>query len=555
MSSTPPVPPLQNPALDALRARLATAMRAQANPQAMLRGALEELRQHDWQAWLEYARAFSSVAAPQLAAALLDEATQLWPLNAELRVGLGHALRLSQRNAEAEAAFRHVLQDAPGHEQAALALAFLLRECGRIDAASAVVLDLWERQGKGLEATLKAGAFLEECRRPQWVAQVYETALAQGQRDPRILAAAGDVAMVLGQFELGRQHLLAALDAGLELKDWAGFFMRLANNRRYATADDPDFARFEQAWADPSLDEEVRIASGFALGKARIDIDDYPGAVDVLRQANTMQHRRRPWNASAFKDFVATQISVPLPSVVSVAGFESVIPVFVVGLPRTGTTLVESMLARHPQVRSRGEMNWLPFLNFELTAKRRTNDPAALRQAASIYLTHLRQDDAPARWYIDKNPHNLRYLGLIARLFPHARIVHCARDRRDTAVSIWSQLFAHQDVDYAYAMEDIATFAHGHDRLMDHWRKCLDLPVFELEYERLIDQPGGVLQQIGDFLGLPGQDLVAAESDGCSAIFTASAWQARQPMYRSSVGRWRRFAPYLPELQECFRSA
>jgi len=518
----------------------------------MLEDALVQLRSADWPAWLEYARIFSGAGAPQLGVALLGEATQRWPQNAELRIGWGHALRLSQRIAEAELAFRHVLRTFPGHEQAALALAFMLRDNGRIDAASTVALDLWRAQGRGAEATLKAGAFLEQCHRPQWVAQVYESALAEGQRDPRILAAAGDVAMVLGQFELGRERLLAALDVGLELKDWAGIFMRLASNQRYASSDHPDFARFEQAWADPSLDEEVRIASGFALGKARIDIEDYQGAVDVLRQANAMQHRRRPWDASAFGDFVTTQTSAPLRPVVSVAGYESVIPVFVVGLPRTGTTLVESMLARHPQVRSRGEMDWLPFLNFELSAKRRANDPAALRQAASIYLAHLRQDDAPARWYIDKNPHNFRYLGLIASLFPQARIVHCVRDRRDTAVSIWSQLFAHQDVDYAYDMKDIAVFGHGHDRLMEHWRQCLALPIFNLEYERLVEQPAAVLQQLGVFLGLPEHERLASESGEPNPISTASVWQARQPVYRGSVGRWRRFAPYLPELSDCF---
>jgi hypothetical protein len=213
------------------------------------------------------------------------------------------------------------------------------------------------------------------------------------------------------------------------------------------------------------------------------------------------------------------------------------------------------MLTRHAQVRGRGEMDWLPFLAFELSARQLVNDPVALRQVAATYLAQLRQDDAPARWYIDKNPHNFRHLGLIARLFPQARVIHCIRERRDTAASIWSQHFAHQDMDYAYNMGDICAFGSDHDRLMEHWRHNLDLPVFEIEYERLVEQPASMLRQLGDFLGLPEHDSKGPESDQPSSISTASVWQVRQPVNSGSVGRWHQFAPYLPELLEYFGSA
>ena len=521
----------------------------------MLQEALAQLRSSDWQTWHEYARAFSTTGTPPLAVMLLEEATRRWPQNPELQVSLGNALRLSQRSLEAEEVFRELLRTHPEHEQAALALAFMLRDGGRMDAAGIEALELWQKQGRGVEASLKAGTFLEECRRPQLVAQVYESALAEGSRDPRILAAAGDAAIALGQFDLGRERLLAALDAGIDLKDWSGIFVRLAQGQRYTNFHHPDFRRFEHAWADITLAEETHVAAGFALGKARIDIGDFKGAVDVLRQANVIERRRSTWSASALLDFVATQIDTPLPlPIVPPAEFEGVVPVFVVGLPRTGTTLVEEMLTRHPQVRGRGEMDWLPFFAFELSARQPANAPLALRQAASMYLTQLRQDDAPARWYIDKNPHNFRYLGLIASLLQQAKIIHCVRDRRDTAVSIWCQLFAHQDIDYAYDIGDIAAFGQGHDRLMEHWRRSLDLQVFEVEYERLVEQPASMLQQLSDFLGLPEQehDLNGSKSNEHSAISTASVWQARQPIYRGSVGRWHQFAPYLPELLEWF---
>lgn len=441
----------------------------------------------------------------------------------------------------------------PDHQQAAWAHALMLRQRGRVDAACAVVLESWQRSDKTVDTALKTGQFFEECRRPRLAAQLYDSVLAAGGTDARVLAASGNVATALGQFQAGRERLLAALDAGLDLREWSGIFMRLAAGQRYASPDHADFSRFEQAWADGTLPAEAHIAAGFALGKARIDVGDIAGAVAVLSEANAMERARRPWSARAHEDFIAAQIAAPLPPAVPpLAAFEDVVPVFVVGLPRTGTTLVEAMLARHPLVRARGEMDWLPFLAFELAARKLANDPTALRQVAATYLAHLRQDDAPARWYIDKNPHNFRYLGLIASLFPQARIIHCTRDRRDAAVSIWSQLFAHQDVGYAYAMDDIAVFGRGHDRLMRHWRLNLEQPVFELEYERMVEQPAAMLRQLGDFLGLGADAFEDQEAVAGGAISTASVWQARQPIHRESVGRWREFEPYLPELLRCF---
>jgi len=136
-------------------------------------------------------------------------------------------------------------------------------------------------------------------------------------------------------------------------------------------------------------------------------------------------------------------------------------------------------------------------------------------------------------------------------MFPGARVIHCRRDRRDTAVSIWSQLFAHQDLDYAYDLGEIAAFAEGHDRLMRHWQQSLRLPVFELHYEELVAQPQAVLDRLHRFLGAE-PPAAAVRAAPASAISTASIWQARQPVYRSAVGRWRDYAPHLPELLRHF---
>jgi len=549
----PPGASADGAAIDVLHARLASEWLANGARRAAFERAVAPLRAAAWPAWLAEARAHATAGAPAIAAMLLGEAAMRWPSSIELRLAWSQSLQRAQRIDEALAVLRDVLRTHPHHEPATLALAYQLRQCGRIEAACDLVSALWERQGCGVEATLKAATFFDECRRPRRTIVVCERALAAGSADPRIHAALGDAATTLGVFAEARMHLRAALDAGIALEDWSGLLLRLATTQRYDDPQHPDVVRFRHAWSDAVCAPPVRIGAGFALAKACLDVGQIAEAVAVLRQAHAMQRGLQAWDPVAADAFVAAQIAAPLPPrpepVPAAADF---VPVFVVGLPRTGTSLVEERLSRHPQVRGRGELDWLPFLAHELSARRRSGDPEALRQAAATYLAHLRQDDAPARWYIDKNPHNFRHLGLIAALFPDARVIHCVRDRRDTAVSIWTQYFAHPDAGYAGDLRDIAAVGRGHDRLMRHWRESLDLPILEIAYERLVEDPDATLGTVAAFLGLP-EHAVRADADVPeTAIGTASAWQARQPVHRGSVGRWRQFEPFLPELATLF---
>jgi hypothetical protein len=174
----------------------------------------------------------------------------------------------------------------------------------------------------------------------------------------------------------------------------------------------------------------------------------------------------------------------------------------------------------------------------------------ALATAAGLVAEQMRRDDAPARYYIDKNPLNFRDLDFIAALFPRARIIHCRRGMRDTALSLWLQHFAHADLDFSYDFLHIAEFARGHERLMAHWRQRLALPVFELDYELLVGDTARELARVAEFLELGSEgDATTGES---GAITTASVWQARQPVYRTSIDRWKRYEPYLTELQTLF---
>ena len=172
--------------------------------------------------------------------------------------------------------------------------------------------------------------------------------------------------------------------------------------------------------------------------------------------------------------------------------------------------------------------------------------PARLAEAAALYAAQLRRDDAPAKVILDKNPLNFRHLGMASALLPGLRVIHCQRDARASALSIFRQMFAHEDNGYAYALTDIAAFARGERRLMAHWRNVLPVPVFDLHYERLVSETGATLAALHAFLDLA---PAAQDAPGEDVVRTASVWQARQKVHRHALQQWRAWLPYLPELE------
>ena len=443
-----------------------------------------------------------------------------------------------------------ILASQPGHAEAASLLAKLLQSQGQLDRASAVMAASCRHLGLGAEATLRCAQFIRQSQRQQLAAQLCEEAIARGNATGDLHALAGNIYRELGDFDAARRHFLAALHANVNLDAW---FVpgALVTTQRYATLDHPDverlIAHFRKAQGSP----RARAASGFGLAKVYDDVGEYAKAVEVLRESNALVRREQAWSRDSWEHFVAARIrnhgtGLQLQPAVDWT------PIFVVGLPRSGTTLTAVQLARHAEVRDRGELPHIPYIADRLEASGRALDPGVLREAADLYCAHLRQDDAPARWYVDNNQMNFRHLDLIARLFPHARVIHCVRSRRDTALSIWSQYFANSACAFANDLDDIAAFSAGHDRLMQHWKQSLDLPIHTVVYEDMVEHGEDAGEQLRKFVGLPAKAEVREEPAQAQVITSASMWQARQPVYRSSIGRWRAYARFIPELERLF---
>jgi tetratricopeptide (TPR) repeat protein len=235
-------------------------------------------------------------------------------------------------------------------------------------------------------------------------------------------------------------------------------------------------------------------------------------------------------------------------------------PVFIVGLPRSGTTLCEQILSSHPLLHGAGELSDLA----SLAADAVEDTQVAPWRAASMltqmgsrilglrYLRALRNGAPKHRLRIsDKSPLNFFQLAFAALLFPNARVIHCRRDARDNALSIWMENF-NADQRYATDFDDLAFFRAEYERLMAHWRAVLPLQMIELQYEDTVKDVETQARKLIAFLGVPWDERCLDFHRNDRAVQTPSRWQVRQPIYTGSVGRWQRYAAHLPQLLEAF---
>jgi tetratricopeptide (TPR) repeat protein len=522
----------------------AAAAGSETHARANLISALTGFPERDW---LECAQQLLLRGRVDVTTELLTAARVHHPRSVDIAFALAGLDRRARRNAEAEALLREVLAIQPDHAAAALTLARLLSEAGRTRAAGEMLRSAFVDHRQPINLAIQAMELLDECEREADASAIAEAEIAAGCTDPRIHAYAATYAIQLGEFERARERYLYAYAHSPQAPDWNVPF-GLASAQRYRNDEHPDFALFRECLARPDLTDKARLTLLFGLGKAYDDIGDYAKAAEYFRQANTLALALWPLSRKQWRRGVAARIQAkPLPVRRETRG--DFTPVFIVGAPRSGTTLTAELLARRPWVRNRGELRWIWKLAQRLPANG-APDRALLDALAAEYEAHLKQDDSgDARWFIDKQPLNLLHVDFILALWPQAKFIHCQRGARDNALSLWVQSF--QEDTYALASDfaDIAALQQGCEKMMAHWSRLYPASIRSLRYEDLAADPAANIEALADWLGLPPPDSDAAPRRA-DAINTASLWQARQPVYTRSVGRWRNYAPYLSELME-----
>lgn len=487
------------------------------------------------------------------------DATRLQSTLADAWFLLGTTLYGAQRDAEALPALRRAYALAPAHPQIVRALA----ETEYALEHHADALALYERivavnaPGAANDAGLPLR--LSQCERrtgaPARALRHTQTGLERFPDDAPLWLELGWIHEDLGDAAQAQAAYARAHALRPEWADPLGAAIALAREAAPETL----VREAEDMLASGRLPEPQQAFLHHTLGKRADGAGDYAAAAMHWRAANRL---RRAHDGGFERDLYAAQIDAAIaafsPDALSSlrqCALRDERPLFVVGMPRSGTTLAEQILAAHPQAHGCGELTGIVSIAEDVaneTGARWPQDaadvPAAwLRARAQRYLA-LTARNAPvgARRLIDKMPYNFLHVGLIAMLFADARVVWCRRDPHDIALSIYSESFA-PAATYATDLDDIAFVIAQHERLMRHWQSIAALPLLELQYETVVADTEAQIRRLVDFAGLPWEARCLDFHASGRTVQTLSRWQVRQPVHPRSVGRWRRYAQWFGE--------
>jgi tetratricopeptide (TPR) repeat protein len=370
----------------------------------------------------------------------------------------------------------------------------------------------------------------------------------------------GGTLKYLGRFIDARQSVEKALQ--LSPRD-ARSFLNLTELKRFC-ADDPDLAKMEKlAQSIKTLPVNQQIDLHFALAKAYEDVGRYDDAFQRLLTGNALKRRQIQYHEAAALGELDHIMEVFTPEFVQTfqgAGEPSAVPVFIVGMPRSGTTLIEQILASHPQVFAAGELPNLNLIAASIGPMAGCPLPFPdvmphlskqhLRPVGARYVAEITQLAPEATHVTDKLPSNFRFAGLIHLALPNARIIHAARDPIDTCVSCFSKLFANSQ-HQTYDLAELGRYYQRYRALMQHWRQVLPAGrILDVQYEDLVSDFEGQARRIIAHCDLNWHERCLAFHKTDRAVHTASAVQVRQPLYRSAIGRAQPFAAYLQALMD-----
>lgn len=324
---------------------------------------------------------------------------------------------------------------------------------------------------------------------------------------------------------------------------------RLAQASPITSVDDPLVGRLKAAIGE-TKDALVREGLYFALGKVMDDLGRYDEAFAAYRAANELGKLRNwKYDHRAVEHTFERIIEVFDPDwMKEAAARSSASPIFICGMFRSGSTLVEQILAAHPAVTPGGELDYLPWLvtrrlsPYPQRVRHVTLD--ALQQLADEYVSRVSELFPQAGIVTDKRPDNFLYLGLIRVLFPSARIIYTKRNPLDNCLSIYFQQLG-GDLFYATDLENIAHYYRQHERLMRHWFSCMGESMFTVDYDELVRSPRAVMEGLLRFLGLPWDERCLQFERVPNLVKTASIWQVREVLHARSSGRWRNYEAFL----------
>jgi len=538
-------------------------------------------------AWFNFGKALALLGRGKEADAAFEKCFERSPEKRLMALAAEH--HKEGRTEEAERLYRRVLRDNPRNVDALRLLAQLAAKSGRGDDAEVLLERAVEIAPDFVQALLDLGQLRKEEDRYGEALDCFDRVLALEPTHPQAhflragtLARASFTHEAVDAYrrclELRPTHLGARLGLGHVLKavgdyegsvasydacirqapDFGETYWSLANLKTYRF-DDATIAEMEKRTASGNVQSDVNFL--FALAKAYEDRGDYERAWDAYRRGNEKQRAEvayDPVQTEVMNDRLVAAYDEEFMATRREAGNLDAAPIFILGLPRSGSTLLEQILASHSQVEGTAELPYIGRLATSLNRNQSTgmNYPEAMRELAPANLCALgaeylalasmhRRSGAPR--FIDKMPNNFPNAAFIAAILPNSRIVDARRHPLDACLSNYRQLFAKGQA-FTYDLTEIGEYYLQYQRMMDHWARVIPGRVLTVQYEEVVADFEAQVRRLLDFCGLPFEEACLRFYESERPVRTPSAEQVRQPIYDRSVGHWRHYEKYLGEL-------
>ena len=495
---------------------------------------------------------------PEEATPLLDQVAAALPQDAMSHYWLGRAHLDQFHGAQAAKCFRTAFEIDPHNDELMTLIGVAMLSAGRGREAEPWLREFARKHPDSPEALLNLAYAIRQQTRLDEAAQIYLRVLEMDPDSAGATAALSRHYRTKGNYEKAFELVSTAIDRLGPQPHMVASYARLCE-RKDRVQD--GIVMLERALSQPRLLPQQSLGLHFAMGHLQEAAGDYDRAWAAYEKGNslypaTYNSERAEFNTTELQSTFNAWTLSTMPR----ATIPTDKPIFVVGMPRSGTTLIEQILSSHPDCFGAGELLTLPQLGYELGRRLGGRWPTSLsaltpdvaNEFAGRYLEHLNAVAPDALRVVDKLPHNFEFIGLMSVLFPQARVIHCIRSPLDVCVSNYGTPLSPKHA-YRSRLESLGHAYNEYRKLMEHWRDNATIPVLDVVYEDVVADLEHQARRIIDFVGLPWDDRCLKFYEHSRAVATASTDQVRQPIYKSSQERWRRFEPHLAPLIETLR--
>ena len=489
------------------------------------------------------------------------QAVTLKPDYSKAYFALGKTLHEQGKLDEAEASFRHLLKLNPGDIVAYNNLGNILTEQNKLEEAIACYKKALALRSDDAVTYFNLGNIYKEQRNYDSAIDYLQQAIKLKANFPEVYHALGVIFKELGKFD----DAITNFRHALSLKhDYARSYLGLSSIVKFTEFDDT-IRLMENLYNKKELSGDDRVYLGFALGKVFEDLKDYDKSFNYIFEANKLKRKTYEYSFQKDRDFFEKEkkyFSHDFFAANQDVGNPDKLPIFILGMPRSGTTLVEQILASHKLVFGAGELHLLHNLINSFCSNNDIKqfpeclldfDRNMFARMGGEYIRQIRKLSCEAAYITDKMPHNFLYVGLIKTILPNSKVIHCIRDPMDNCFSIFKNNFEGEHK-YAYDLVELGQYYNLYSDLMAHWEKVLPGFMYTLSYEKLVADQQNQIKKLIDFCGLPWSETCLAFHKTERRVSTASSAQVRQPVYRDSVKLWRRYERQLKPLKKAIDS-